>query len=129
MQDASGVEEAVRRAHRTMERLENLAESRGNTNTTVVKLDGAGTVWGAVAVGVALGASIACTAWVSATMGDIRDEQRQTSAFMSSVFQHVPELREMFQKAKESESVQRADTEPTPSPTAPASGNASEPSR
>lgn len=100
MQDASGVEEVVRRAHRTMERLENLAESRGNTNTTVVKLDGVGTVWGAVAVGIALGAAIACTAWVAATLGDLADDQRNDDAFIQATYQQAPQIRAEFERIK-----------------------------
>jgi hypothetical protein len=71
-----------------------------NTNTTVVKLEGQGPLWGALAVGVALGAAVACTAWVASTLGDLTDDQRNDDAFIQATYQQAPQIRDEFNRIK-----------------------------
>ena len=73
----------------------------GNRNTTNVRLEGAGSVWGAVAVGIALGASIACAAWVAGTLGDLADDQRNDDAFIQATYQAAPMIRDEFNRIKQ----------------------------
>lgn len=96
MQDAS-VDEVLRRVNKAVERVEGMA---GNSNTTVVKLDGQGPLWGMLAVGIALGAAIACTAWVAATLGDLTDDQRNDDAFIQATYQQAPQIRAEFERIK-----------------------------
>lgn len=105
MQDASSVDEVVKRVHRAMERVEEMVAG-GNRNTTSVKIEGSGAMWGGLAVGVALGAAIACTAWVAATMGDMRDDQRQDDAFIQAAYQFAPKLREEMDRIKQEQEKQ-----------------------
>ena len=83
--------------------LERMERSRAS-NTTTVRIEGAGSAWAALAaglaIGVSLGASIACAAWVAATLGDLTDDQRNDDAFIQATYQAVPGLREQFDKIK-----------------------------
>ena len=86
--------------------LERLARELGtflpkNSNTTNVRLEGSGNIWGALSVGVALGAAIACTAWVGSEMGEIKEIQRNNEAFIQATYQQAPEIRARFDKIKE----------------------------
>lgn len=78
-----------------------------NTNTTVVKLEGQGPLWGALAVGVALGAAVACTGWVAWAMGDLRDDQRQDDAFIQAAYQFAPQLRAEMDRLKQEQETKK----------------------
>lgn len=66
--------------------------NRGVQNLTIVKIEGLGSV--------VLGICIGLAAWVAWALGDIRDEQRQHSAFISATYQAVPQLRAEFERIK-----------------------------
>jgi hypothetical protein len=89
---------AIDRLDRSLDRFQS---SAGNRNTTNVRLEGSGTMWGALSVGVALGAAVACTAWVSFTLSNVMETQRNNEAFIQATYQQAPEIRARFDKIKE----------------------------
>lgn len=58
-----------------------------NTNTQLVRLEGAGSFWNGLSIGAALAAAILCAAWVGFTMGALRSEiqaERQSRESMNN---------------------------------------------
>lgn len=72
----------------------------GNSNTTNVRLEGSGQMWGALSVGIALGSAIVCAMWVGATLGDLTDDQRNDDAFIQATYQQAPSIRAEFDRIR-----------------------------
>lgn len=77
-----------------------LREALGQNTVQTVRVEGMGSMWNGIAIGIALGASIACSAWVAATLGDLTDDQRNDDAFIQATYQHVPQIRDEFNRIK-----------------------------
>jgi hypothetical protein len=67
-------------------------------NTNVVKLEGAGSIWNGIAIGVALGAAIVCTAWVASTVQDNQVRAQQAEAYAKAVYMLAPRFAEEIDK-------------------------------
>lgn len=105
MQDAQ-VDDLIRRVTRAAEKVEAMA---GNTNTTVIKLAGQGPLWGMLAVGVALGATILGTVWIMATLNRQEMKIQQGAAYQQAVYALAPrfaaEIDAELTRQKEAENV------------------------
>lgn len=105
MQDAQ-VDDLIRRVSRAAEKVEAMA---GNTNTTVIKLAGQGPLWGMLAVGVALGATILGTVWIMATLNRQEMKIQQGAAYQQAVYALAPrfaaEIDEELKRQREAENV------------------------
>jgi len=98
------VETAVERLQKELDRLVPRAHNNAISN---VRLDGSGNVWGALSVGIALGAAIVCTMWVGSKLATIEEIQRNNEAFIQATYQQAPQIRDTFEKIrKEQESKQ-----------------------
>lgn len=88
-------------ADELIERLlrEALGGSKGVT-TQVVRVEGMGSMWNGIAIGIALGASMVCAAWVGFTLQNIHETQRNNEAFIQATYQQAPEIRERFEQIK-----------------------------
>lgn len=91
--------------------LERMERSRTQRQTTDVRIEAGGGAWtmatiaglfgvAGLTIGVALGAAIACAAWVAGSLGDLTDDQRNDDAFIQATYQAVPGLREHFDKIR-----------------------------
>lgn len=72
----------------------------GNTATQTVRVEGMGSMWNGIAIGIALGASVACAAWVAAALGDLTDDQRNDDAFIQATYQQAPSIRSEFDRIR-----------------------------
>lgn len=77
-----------------------LREALGQNTVQTVKVEGMGSMWNGIVIGIALGAAITCSAWVAATLGDLADDQRNDDAFIQATYQHVPQIRDEFNRIK-----------------------------
>lgn len=76
-----------------------LKEALGNnTNATVVKLDGQGPLWGMLAVGVALGATLLGVGWINATLQRQEIKIQQAEAYQKAVYMLAPRFAEEIDK-------------------------------
>lgn len=85
--------------------LERMERERGvrNNATQNVRVEGMGSLWHGIAIGISLGASIVASAWVASTLNRLSAEQLQNEAYISATYQAVPALREHFDKIKAEE--------------------------
>lgn len=65
----------------------------GNSGN-IVKIEGAGSIWGGLAIGVALGASIAGAAWISSKTHQYDASLKQAEAYRSAVYMLAPRFAE-----------------------------------
>lgn len=72
--------------------------------TQILRIEGANSMWGALAVGlaagVAMGAGIMCAIWVSSTLNDVHEIQRNNEAFIQATYQQAPQIRAEFDRIK-----------------------------
>lgn len=94
--DHKALAEALDRWSRTAEKL----LQSGNTATQNVRVEGMGSMWNGIAIGIALGASMVCAAWVGFTLQNIHETQRNNEAFIQATYQQAPEIRERFDQIK-----------------------------
>lgn len=89
------METAVERLQKELDRL----VPRNNTTQTV-KVEGMGSMWNGIAIGIALGASMVCAAWVGFTLQNIAETQRNNEAFIQATYQQAPQIRAEFDRIK-----------------------------
>lgn len=77
-----------------------LREALGQNTVQTVKVEGMGSMLNGIAIGIALGAAISCSAWVAATLGDLTDDQRNDDAFIQATYQQAPSIRAEFERIK-----------------------------
>lgn len=94
--DHKALADALDRWSRTAEKL----LQAGNTTTQTVKVEGMGSMWNGIAIGVALGGAIVCAAWVGFTLQNVHEIQRNNEAFIQATYQQAPEIRERFDQIK-----------------------------
>lgn len=83
-------------------------QARGSSaNGNVVRLEGAGSIWNGLAIGVALGATIVACCWISFTMQRYEIRSQQAEAYQKAVYMLVPrfaeQIDEELKKQKERE--------------------------
>lgn len=83
-----------------MDRLESalarIPPAGGNSN--VLRVEGAGSIWNGIAIGVALGAAVVCTAWVASTVQDGHVKAQQAEAYHKAVYMLAPRFAEEIDK-------------------------------
>lgn len=95
----SDLEELGREFRAGMERLDSAIQRLGQpSNSNVVRLEGAGSIWNGIAIGVALGAAIVCTAWVAGTVSESKIAARQAEAYQKAVYMLAPRFAEEIDK-------------------------------
>ena len=83
------IEDLARELRDSRERLDS-AIGRLPGNMNVVRLEGAGSIWNGIAIGIALGATIACAVWGGTSLTGGRVAARQAEAFLESVYTVAP---------------------------------------
>ena len=94
----SEMEELAREFRTGIERFENAVSKLGSGNSNIMRIEGAGSVWNGIAIGVALGAAIVCTAWVAGTVQESRIASRQAEAYQKAVYALAPRFAEEIDK-------------------------------
>lgn len=87
------IEELVRELRDSRERLDS-AIGRLPGNMNVVRLEGAGSIWNGIAIGIALGATIFGSGWVAWSLSEIRAAARQAEAYHKAVYMLAPRFAE-----------------------------------
>ena len=92
-------DELVRDLRATMERLENaLGRIGSGGNSNVVRLEGAGSIWNGIAIGVALGAAIVSVGWVSTKLQEQDVAAKQAEAYAQALYALAPRFAEEIDK-------------------------------
>lgn len=90
----------IRKMMDCAERMES-ALGRFNGNTNIVRLEGAGSIWNGIAIGIALGATIACAVWVGTSLTESNVSARQAEAYHKAVYTLAPRFAEEIDRELE----------------------------
>lgn len=81
------------------ERLEGLDRRRdSSSNVNTVRIEGAGSIWNGLAVGIALGAVIVGGAWIVSTQQRLEATAQQSEAYAKAVYMLAPRFAEEIDK-------------------------------
>lgn len=72
-----------------------------SANGNVVRLEGAGSIWNGIAIGIALGAVVVCTGWVATTLNRQSVVNQQAEAYQKAVYMLAPRFAEEIDKELE----------------------------
>lgn len=95
-------EDASRLIEQTLEAtkaIENFVQARSggvSSNGNVVRLEGAGSIWNGLAIGVALGATIVACCWMTFTMQRYEIRTQQAEAYQKAVYMLAPRFAEQI---------------------------------
>lgn len=78
--------------------LQRRVEPAPQKNVNTIKVEGAGTIWNGIAVGVALGAVIAGSAWVGSKIHEMDVRSQQSEAYAKAVYMLTPRFAEEIDK-------------------------------
>lgn len=70
----------------------------GNTATQTVRVEGMGSMWNGIAIGIALGATIIGTGWVVSTLNRQEGIVQQGEAYKKAVYMLAPRFAEEIDK-------------------------------
>lgn len=81
------------------DRLEGMDRRRDtSSNVNTVRIEGAGSIWNGLAVGIALGAVIVGGAWIVSTQQRLEATAQQSEAYSKAVYMLVPRFAEEIDK-------------------------------
>lgn len=69
-----------------------------NKNVNTLKVEGAGSIWNGLTLGVALGAVVMGAAWITSTQQDVRESMRQMESYRAAVYMLAPRFAEEIDK-------------------------------
>ncbi len=93
------MEQVVREIHDAMKRRSEPGGASSNGN--VVRLEGAGSIWNGIAIGVSIAGVIAGMAWISSVASNVQVSARQAEAYRAAVYIVAPKLAEEVDKELE----------------------------
>lgn len=76
-------------------------EPAGHKNVNTIRVEGAGSIWNGIAIGIALGAVVACTGWVATTLNRQSVITQQAEAYQKAVYMLAPRFAEEIDKELE----------------------------
>lgn len=91
-----GMEHSVKEIKESLERMSTDNGSSHNVNT--VRIEGAGSIWNGLAVGIALGAVIVGGAWIVSTQQRLEMLAEQSKAYSAAVYALSPRFAEQIDK-------------------------------
>lgn len=91
-------DELAREFRAGIDRFESAVGKLGNNNSNVVRLEGAGSIWNGIAIGIALGAVVVCTGWVASTVQETSARAQQAEAYQKAVYMLAPRFAEEIDK-------------------------------
>lgn len=92
--DHKALADALDRWSRTAEKL----LQAGNTTTQTVKVEGMGSMWNGIAIGIALGATILGVGWISTKLQEQDVAVKQAEAYQKAVYMLAPRFAEEIDK-------------------------------
>lgn len=93
----SDQDDLLREFRAAMDRLES-SIGRVGSNSNIVRLEGAGSIWNGIAIGIALGATIVCVGWVSTKLQEQQASAKQAEAYHKAVYMLAPRFAEEIDK-------------------------------
>jgi hypothetical protein len=75
-----------------------LSSKHGGNNVNTVRIEGAGSIWNGLAVGIALGAVIVGGAWIISTQQRLEMIAQQSEAYSKAVYMLAPRFAEEIDK-------------------------------
>ena len=91
-----GMEDSVKDIKETLERIDSSNGSSQNVNT--IRIEGAGSIWNGLAVGIALGAVIVGGAWIVSTQQRLEMLAEQAKTYHSAIYMVAPRFAEEIDK-------------------------------
>ncbi len=91
-----GMEHSVKDIKETLERIDSSSGSSQNVNT--IRIEGAGSIWNGLAVGIALGAVIVGGAWIVSTQQRLEMLAEQAKTYHSAIYMVAPRFAEEIDK-------------------------------
>lgn len=91
-----GMEQSVRDIKDSLERIGAGRDASQNVNT--IKIEGMGTMWHGLAIGVALGAVVIGGAWIVSTQQRLEMSAKQAEAYAAAIYMVAPRLAEEIDK-------------------------------
>lgn len=87
-------------AAQALEALERLRTAGAITSASgnVVRLEGAGSIWNGIAIGIALGAITVGTVWMASKMQEMDIRSQQAEAYQKAVYMLAPRFAEEIDK-------------------------------
>ena len=95
MDKLSGMEQTV---NEIRDALKKRMPPQGGSNVNTVRIEGAGSIWNGLAVGVALGAVIVGGAWIISTQQRLEMIAQQSEAYSKAVYMLAPRFAEEIDK-------------------------------
>ena len=92
--DHKALAEALDRWSRTAERL----LQAGSATTQTVRVEGMGSMWNGIAIGIALGATILGVGWISTKLQEQDVAVKQAEAYQKAVYMLAPRFAEEIDK-------------------------------
>lgn len=91
-----GMEHSVREIKDSLERIAAGRDASQNVNT--IKIEGMGSMWHGLAIGVALGAVVIGGAWIVSTQQRLEMSAKQAEAYAAAIYMVAPRLAEEIDK-------------------------------
>lgn len=95
MDKLQGMEQTV---NEIRDALKKRGSASGTSNTNTIKIEGAGSIWHGLAVGIALGAVIIGGAWIISTQQRLEMIAQQAEAYSKAVYMLAPRFAEEIDK-------------------------------
>jgi hypothetical protein len=95
MDKLQGMEQTV---NEIRDALKKRGSASGASNTNTIKIEGAGSIWHGLAVGIALGAVIIGGAWIVSTQQRLEMIAQQSEAYSKAVYMLAPRFAEEIDK-------------------------------
>jgi hypothetical protein len=92
--DHKALADALDRWSRTAEKL----LQAGSTTTQTVKVEGMGSMWNGIAIGIALGATMLGVGWISTKLQEQDVASKQAEAYQKAVYMLAPRFAEEIDK-------------------------------
>lgn len=99
-----------------------LSSKHGGNNVNTVRIEGAGSIWNGLMLGVVFGATIMAGAWIISSQQDMRESIRQAESYRSAVYMLAPRFSEEIDKEldqRKTRNVQHSDSDPASEEAAP----------
>lgn len=104
MDQLKGMEQTVNEIRDALKRK---GSPTGASNTNTVKIEGAGSIWNGLAVGIALGAVVVGGAWIISTQQRLEMIAQQSEAYSKAVYMLAPRFAEEIDKELEKQKEQK----------------------
>ncbi len=93
-----GMETDLQEVKESLNRMVSDMAASNSKNVNTVRIEGAGSVWHGLAIGIALGAVIIGGAWIISTQQRLEMSAKQAEAYAAAIYMVAPRLAEEIDK-------------------------------